>query len=333
MNRSSVDVVFMLNRSPRWMPIPGTWIWTLMAFLQLVLLCVGWNSTGADSLLKVLGLLVLGQLAVPWAVEAGRQSLLRWVHQAPRFFETDEATWKTWCRRELSAFAGGWFLMVAGATIMLVGLLVYHQAGLFASIPSKAWRAAAFWMLAQSSFFAGVGIGNVLLVARMVWRSGKFNVRVTADPYGVVSTGFMVGKVCFAAAVVWLFYVGSVSSGKINPWIPLWACGIPAALLFLVSFLVSQIPLHLRMVEYKHASLCKLDSLNPDLANAQDTETASQMIEQMRKLDEARLQLSKLPDWPFQWGAMATTMASSVMSITPTIVNIIPTATIKSLAE
>lgn len=333
MNKNSLDVVFLLSRKPRWLSISGAWVWTAIAVAELSALGIGWNITRVESLRGVLGLLVLGQMSVPWAIEAGRQSLLRWVKQASRFIEADQDSWEAWCREEMKAFKGGALLWVVGGITMMVGVIVYHQAGLFSSIPTFGWRLFAFGVLAHSSFFAGIGIGNVLLVARMVWRAGKFGVRVTADPYGVVSTGFMVGKVCFVAAVVWLFYVGSVSSGKIDPWIPLWGCGVPAALLFILCFLVSQIPMHLRMVEYKHASLCKLDLLNPDLSSAQDAAEAAKMIEQMTLLNEARLQLSKLPDWPFQWGAMATTMLSSIMTLTPTIVNVIPTAAFKDLAR
>jgi hypothetical protein len=318
-------VVFMLSHKPSFLPFSGAWIWTVVAVIQLILVAAGWGATHSNAFLHVFGFLVLGQLAVPWAIEAGSQSLLRWIRHAPRFIVASPDAWENWAAAELQPLAGGRILVGFGFMLTFAGVAAYVRSGVLSTITSPTWFVAACIVLVISSFFSGIGIGSVFLTARMVWRAGRFAVRVTSDDYGITSTGFMLGKVSMLAAIVWTFFTASVATvGGVNPWIPILVCAVPAALLFLASFLVSQIPMHLRMIEFKHCCLHKLDQLSPHLEDAEDAESAAKMIAQIKLLDQARAQVAKLPDWPFHWGALLQTTASSSFAILPSVVHLVP---------
>ncbi len=119
-----------------------------------------------------------------------------------------------------------------------------------------------FVLVLCSAFFAGIGLYGIFVGARAVYRLGNFSVRVSKHKFGIISTGRMLLKCYFLIAITWSLYSMSALWGipdtdhlfaaLVGPSLIL---GVPTFVAIFGSFVICQVPLHRKMVEFKKKEL------------------------------------------------------------------------------
>jgi len=209
---------------------------------------------------------------------------------------------------------------------LLVGIssfVVLYFAHYFDGLPLRA-RILVYCLILFAGFFAGIGLYGIYTGTRAIWDLGCFPIHVTRHKFGVISTGTLLLKCYLATALAWTFFFMSAIVG--NPYSvlpltigsPVIIIGLPTIAAILGSFVICQVPLHHRMVEYKRKELIEIDRILSQLAARLSNNFDNKICENIDFLERRKDQIMALPEWPFDIKSLMGATASSVM---PLVVN------------
>lgn len=294
----------------------------LWATLGVVLsgLCVVWYVyTGIYPFLTTFLPLAAGVAIVPVAVRAGHRMVCRWEATAARFVDATPDEFREWFTAQVTSYLRSWDVPALGVGYLLAAFFAFRSSGAFAGM-TLSGRVFSAIVLLISAFCCGVGIATICRLAKIVWGLGRFKVEITSGSFGVTSTGPLLVRCYAIAGAVWCVYTSSAGWNLDAGWIPVIALAMPAVVIITGSFVICQIPLHVRMLEYKrertYAIEALIDKLEPDSAS----DLTEERVKQLEFLRSAADKVASLPEWPFGWRSLAAAFATSVGAVAPTLI-------------
>lgn len=308
------------------LPEPARLLFWLLIAASLLILSyyVGNRQNNATKYHAIAFPLCIAIIAVPFAFKYCKFCLSKWTDLFDLFVKDDHGEAKKWFLDELSFFLGNAWMGISGIVTALVALYLHFALGNFQD--GFTWWAVLLLqsILGFSAFVAGMGLYAVFYAARLLWQFGRrYDIRVDAHKYGVMSTGATIFRCYTVIALAWSFYVFSGSIGRI--WtseiatiVPMTLLAVPTASFILGSFFVCQYSIHIKMQKFKYARLKQLDveveayknlaPITPDIVNV------IEYLESVKKLT------ASLPDWPSSMSILFGTFVASVASVWPAIV-------------
>ena len=283
--------------------------------ISALTVAVGWRADKrADFLWQTLPLaasLAAIPLAIRYLVDQIAAAYPFWGRflQPSDDFPNPRQDFKSWFGRELSTLGPSRWMRASG-----VGLVVLRVAMAPWRHPElSSFRAGYVCALAiVVAYFAGVALCYLVLFSRLVWRFGKFRVRVEAHRFGVRGVGEVMTLAWSLGAVIWCSITSTVVlDDHIEPDTLLFVA-TPAGCLLVGSFVVCQFPLHHKMQHFKRETLNHLEQGLGALLDKGLSEKETRDFEFLEKRISATL---ALPEWPFQWRKLAqiTSLAFSFL--------------------
>ena len=282
----------------------------------------------------------IGLLSVPWAFQFAYGRFFEWSKNVKTFArplsrskdsESQGNDVESWIVDQLSFFRGS--TAMYGTGLVLVGwtLLAFYLGGYFSELNS---REVTFFCILTclSAFLAGLGLHAVYGGGRVIWRfgKGKYKILVRGHKFGVLSTGRMLGECLFVISLVCMVYYTSAVLGEKHPYTdfriwnaPLLMLIVPTAGFLFASFIVCQIPLHRRMIEFKRDELAKVELILDDLKIRADSKVTSELRDNIKFYDDRRLEILALPEWPFGFKSMLGAVGSSVTVVLPSVLSVL----------
>lgn len=163
----------------------------------------------------------------------------------------------------------------------------------------------------------------------------NINIRVEKHKFGILSTGIVLVKCWFIIVVVWCFFAVSAIFGlqtiSLKTWLtsmPVWVLATPTLPLIIGSFLVCQIPLHNRMVEYKMKEIQRIEILQEGLVIHKSDGLTEEYRAKIEFLERQKSLVSGLPEWPF---SLITLISISASSFMPFILALLSTVTAEAM--
>jgi hypothetical protein len=257
---------------------------------------------------------VAGMTLVPPAIRYCYDKLAAWHGTMPRFLRTSPTRFAGWLALERRLATN---YPVASATGLLLVTLVLVSSPALARGLSAREGIDVCLVSALGAYVAGVALYYVAAFGMAIWRLGDFPVIVEAHQLGIRSVGRLMATTWSIAACLWFLYTlsGTTPTGvRIGPVLMLAG---PTAALLLGSFVICQIPLHRRMLEYKDAQLERLQALMLELHEKGIDQLSGEELGRMKLLEERAAVVSALPEWPFQWSAFVRVASLSVSFILP----------------
>lgn len=325
-----INKLFFGNKSPLFKKNPYTF-WFLIGATCLGTSACLFLSTKAAVFIRTALPLSIGIILVPFGIKLGAQVLNKWGVDVGNFTDHSFREVRDWFTNEVIVFSGTRSMINCGLMAGIVSTSVFGLGGAFENLETIPRFGLAFIIL-TAGFFAWIGIFSVFCMSRMIWRFGRFNLKVEKDPFGVMTTGKTLVKCYYIAAVIWCFFTSSATVGMSAGWIPMILLAVPSIIFFFFSFVTCQIPMHNKMIFWKRAELLKIKQTLNSLApkNADDlTDTRKQQIEFFEK---RFADVIALPEWPFDWKSMLGALISGLASVFPTLLDL-SIETIKSASN
>lgn len=271
----------------------------------------------------------MGILAVPLAFKICHWRLTEWAKHLDGFTTGKNGQAKDRFLQDLAFLEGTAAMTIAGLATGTLAVFTYYRGGYVASDIGLA-GASAYFVIFVSAFLAGVGIFAIYRGGQAFWRLGAFEIRVERHKFGVLSTGIVLVQCYLVIGVTWGFYVSSavfslpgqeVLAIVTGP--PMLLLAAPTLALFLGTFVLCQVPLHKKMVDFKRARLRKTE----DILRTLRPESAKELDEETRKKIEyyetQKAQIIALPEWPFNFNSLLGAVASSAMVFMPVPVKLV----------
>lgn len=304
------------------------WAFTLVL---ATVLCIVASRQSPDPR-RYLGLVLatgIGLLSVPLVFRFAYARFSAWGETVDAFLEreSDGLAPSAWVAEELALFRGSGPMYSTGLFTALVAVLTYWLSDYPVGVRHFA-EAVAGVVITASAFLAGLGLYGIFCVGRMIWRLGKFRVRVKNHKFGVLSTGRVLTQCYFAVALAWTPYVvGAVlglphiDSDRLVANLPILVLAVPTLLAMFAQFLICQIPLHERMVDYKRTELFTIDQALDTLRSVAAEDLNLEIRQKIEFFENRRAHTMLLPEWPFGFGALLGALASTVMVIVPSLIS------------
>ncbi len=275
-----------------------------------------------------LGLCILhsvGFLTVPLAFMFCYRIFLKWSKTIENFLVPDiPNTILNWFRQELRFFEGCSVMYFTGICLGILAVLGFYSESYLINYPLPS-TIYCYLIIFATAFLAGIGLYAMCCASRVIWRIGKLqdmNIRVEKHKFGILSTGIVLVKCWFIIVVVWCFFAMSAIFGfqtiSMKIWLTsmtVWILAAPTLPLIIGSFLVCQIPLHNRMVEYKRKEIQRIETLQEELVIHKSDGLTEEYRAKIEFLERQKALFSGLPEWPFSVITLISISASSFMPI------------------
>lgn len=329
MVRQTSDTGLQLTVFQRFSPFRAerSFLFWLALFVITALLSFYLSQTLPEDQAAFRGLAIYqaaGLFLVPLGVREGYRIFIEWASRLGNFVEHEHVS--EWFVDELSFVRGNWLMALSGFGLGTVSLLAFHHGGYFDSYPPFPYFVVSLIMFVSASF-AGIGLYLMFCVSRALWRLALLpgvRIKVRRHRFGVMSTGATLFKCWMIIACIWAVYVASAFVGfpgedyeSIMHRPPMWLLAYPTFPLIVGSFIICQIPLHRRMVEYKREELMRLDRMLDEIQPVTATALDENLRDNIEFLDRQKNQYRALPEWPFSLVSLLGTGASSVTAIFP----------------
>lgn len=215
-----------------------------------------------------------------------------------------------------------------GLCVSLISLLLFYY--MYFGIQLK-WYEYVYGgaVIAGSSFLAGMGLYAIVQACRAVWLLGDYDIIVDSHRFGVLRVGSVLSKCFLVISITWSGYVASSVFGQStfpsfelghNVPVVVW---VIATLLFIVcSFLLCQLPLHQRMVQYKQDRLLDLSRMLRNVYPKVEQELTEEARANVAFLEDQREKVRLLPEWPFNVRSLVNVLGSAVAILLPALVDI-----------
>jgi hypothetical protein len=306
--------------------------WIAIGFiLSCVAVFLSFKTSNPRAYAQMCMLQIIGFVAVPSAIRACRLLILDWNNNAKKFVvgtRLHKTAVDIWLDRELSNFEGSPIMLLGGSALAILALAGFSFDDYPVGIGSAATLYSSF-IVAASAFAAGVGLCAMAYGTRTVWRFGNsFHISVQNHKFGVLSTGSMLLQCCVLVTLTWSAYTSSAIFGVMGSSVatfsiknPIWLLAAPSAALVLVSFIVCQIPLHKRMIEYKRDQLMAIEKILEELKDYEPRLLTAEVLGKIAFFENRRSQIMSLPEWPFAFAALLGSISSASMVILTTLLS------------
>lgn len=296
--------------------------WTAVACACFCITLACYHLNGSFVFLCAGVPIAIGTLLVPWGVRLGYRIVRNWEPNLRAFVSVPEKTQATeWFNLELIHLRGSRIVIGLGFLAAVFAVMSFEFGGAFEGL-SIIYALLLAAIVAFGGFISFIGIFSTFWLSRMVWRLGRFKLNVENDPFGVPSIGGLLGKCYFIAAFIWCFFSSSAALGLKTGWIPMAMLAVPSLAFFIGSFIVCQIPVHNRMVEYKRAEVSKLSDLLQELKPQRPEDLTEERRQRIEFYSAQKAALISLPEWPFSWKSAFGVGLSGVLSVLPTLFEI-----------
>lgn len=306
--------------------------WALIGIiLGCASIAISLQTSNPKAYAQLCVLQIIGLVAVPSVIRVCHSLLLDWSINAKKFITGTRrhiTNIDTWLDQELSIFEGSPIMLLAGAALATLAPIGFSFANYPIGIGSVE-NIFALSIVATSAFAAGVALCAMAYGTRIIWRFGNtFRVSVQSHKFGVLSTGEMLLHCCVLIALTWSAYSSSAIFGVTGTGVaifsvknPIWILAAPSAAVVLISFIVCQIPLHQRMIEYKHDQLLTIEKILEELKESDARLLNAEVMSKIEFFENRRLQIISLPEWPFAFGTLLGSFGSASMMILTTVVS------------
>src|SRR5579864_723624 len=303
------------------------------AILSGVAILFSLKTSNPKAYAEMCVLQIIGLVAVPAAIRACRSMILDWSKNAKEIITGKRLPvmdFDAWLDQELSAFDASPSMLLGGTALACFALLGFSFDGYPIGIGSWPYIFSSS-ILAVSAFVAGVGLCAMAYGTRTIWRFGtSFHITVQSHKFGVLSTGDMLLHCCILVALIWSAYSSSAVFGVMSSHFeifslrsPVWLLAVPSGVLVLTAFIVCQVPLHKRMIEYKRAQLADIEAdiekVLEELKASEPGQLNSDLLAKIAFFENRRSQVISLPEWPFAFGALLGSISSACVVILTTL--------------
>ncbi len=260
---------------------------------------------------------------VPIGIRSGSKAFGEWAESLSYFVKKDKMVLDDWISRQARFLYGdrGVSRFALAFAFLTVGT---HWAGQTFNGMTITQMLVPMAILSSTGFVCGIGLACIFLFSRIIWKLGRFAVRVESHQFGIMSTGSVMAKCYVTAAVIWLLYTLSTPWAEKRAWITMALLGIPPLVLFVGSFALSQFPLHKRMLDYKRLRVMELQ----ERIRALEPASPDGLTEEIRKKIEfyrlTLLDALALPEWPFSFGNVSGVFVSSATAVLPVLLKGLP---------
>ena len=314
------------SRAPTWFEhwSPGRtgsdWFWVILGMSCVTVSLSLYVATGAKPLLVRVAPVSAGAALIPLGMKVIYGLLSGWESSLTTFVVRPKSEPQSWYRDQFEAFLRTPVPICVGFLWMALSIGAFSLAGTFGELGLQI-KAAAIVTLGFAAFVCGVGLTSIFYLGRVIWQLGSSPVTVAAHRFGVLSTGDILLKCYVVIAAIWCVYTSSAVWNVATGWITMVLLAVPAVFFIVGSFVVCQLPLHWRMVDFKHTLVRDLEQQIAAL-QAKNLDTLSdrerQLLVLLRSLSKEAL---PLPEWPFRWKALAGVFVFSIGAIAPAIVS------------
>jgi hypothetical protein len=258
---------------------------------------------------------------VPCGIKLGVIVMNNWAKEVRHFIIYPEQDVQTWFQNQGIVFEGTKGMIIWSLLVSVIALATFLLAGAFSNLNIFSSVALSLILL-SSGFFAGVALYCLFCLGRVIWRFGRFSLKVHAHPFGVMTTGQALLKCYFIAAIIWCIYTSSATVGLAAEWIPMISLAVPSVIFFIVSFIVCQLPIHNKMVDFKRVELDEIEKTLESLIPKKLDELTQERRNQIEFIEKKRTEIIALPEWPFGWKSLLVTGLSGITSVLPTIISL-----------
>jgi hypothetical protein len=272
---------------------------------------------------------ITGLIAVPLVIRVCRAQLVEWSINAKTFvigMRSHQTNVDTWFDKELRAFDSSQAMLLGGIALGTLAVTGFSFSDYPIGFGSREYIFSTF-IVAASAFVAGIGLCTMAYGTRTIWRFGNtFQISVQSHKFGVLSTGNTLLYCCILVALIWSAYSCSAVFGIMNSKFeifsitdPIWSLAVPSGVLVLASFILCQVPLHKRMVEYKRGQLVNVERILEELKGSEPASLNSDLLAKIAFFENRRSQTISLPEWPFAFGAFLGSVGSACVVILTTL--------------
>jgi len=297
----------------------GTYIGWLLFGLLLGLGCTALGiATGKPVFLQTCLVLDIGITVLPFAMRFGLWVLTGWRKPLLHSLQDDEASIKAWHDKHIDNLDKIGAANLTGLLLTPWAIASFWAGGYFAGL--TVWEKGALGgVIALAAFASGIVLYHLLYLAKVVWQLGDFEIRVEPHPYGICSIGTGLIRCYLVAALIW-FLISLSGMWRMTPALPpVVFIGAPALFVIVGSFVICQLPLHRRMVEFKSTKTYQLDQILSSLSPAQAADLTEERLRQVNYFAAERERVGSLPEWPFGWKPFTGLILSALAPISPAV--------------
>lgn len=302
---------------------------SMFAVVTTTVFGVSWGTYDDPAFRRLCVFQAAGLLTVPLVVKVAYEILVGWASQLDHFIQHDRRSVADWLLSETRFVQGSRAMLSAGVLLGILGVLAHHASGFLPSIDTLPGAVGSATIFASATV-AGMALYAMYRMSRVIWRLGTIpgaRYVVHSHRFGILSTGTALFRVWVLIGCVWAIYVASAVVGFSGTemrelWTlpPMWLLAYPTFPFIVGSFLVSQFPLHRRMVEYKRDGLRRLDDMLDEMQPHSAQDVSGEVCERITFLERQKEQYRALPEWPFSGRALFGTGASSMVATAPLLV-------------
>jgi hypothetical protein len=315
-----VEGLFFESRTPALKEHPYLF-WSLVSSICAAASFLFYRLTGKPVFVRTAVPLCLAMFLVPVGIKLGAAVLSSWSPSVDSFVVASRDDLKAWFRAQMRVFEGTAGMVIFGLVAGVVAVPSFISGGAFWGLQTAAGFALAI-IIFLGGVFAGLGLFNVFCLSRIVWRLGQFNIKVEAHPFGVTSTGRALVKCFFIAAGIWCVFTSSATVGLRASWIPMLALAAPSVIFFVAAFVICQVPIHNRMLDFKRGELTRIQKTLDSLAPSRAEDLTDERRKQIQFFERKFTQALALPEWPFDWRALLSAGVSGLASVLPVILDL-----------
>jgi hypothetical protein len=264
--------------------------------------------------------LSIGILAVPFGVKLGAIVLNAWGEDIPHFVMRSRKELRVWFHDQAKVFAGQRVMWFVGILFGFLSLVAFYCGGTFSRLHTGVGVILAI-IIISAGFNAGVAGFNVFCLSRLIWRVGKFPIKVEPSPFGVMTTGRTLAKCYLLAGIIWSTFTLSSVTGFSPCWLPMVVIALPTIVFFAASFIICQIPMHQQMINFKRAELLKIDHSLESFRSLDVADLNEEKRKQVEFFEKRLVAIIALPEWPFGWKALSAAVISGIASVLPALIS------------
>ena len=288
-----------------------TRFWVLVGIALILLGAFLFHRTGQVLFIRSTPFLAIGISSMPFACRLGLRIMESWRLPLIHALDGESTEFEKWWESRLSRVYSTTPFLLAGLLGVPVALAAFRLGAYFDGLHGSELSIYCCFV-SGAAFCAGVGMYSIIFVAHTVYLLGDFHYRVTGHSYGLSRVGSGLAHCYLLAAGLWTVIAASGSAYRPGTYAPLAFIGPPSLILIIASFLLCQLPLHARMVDFKRSQLFENDRR---VAEERSRWLASAPGSDCGSLESAQEQLevtNSLPEWPFHWQALLGVSAAAL---------------------
>lgn len=104
---------------------------------------------------------------------------------------------------------------------------------------------------------------------------------------------------------------------------PILVLALPSVVFLLTSFVVSQLRIHWRMLDFKREQLAEVRRSLRKLLDTSPQQLTQEEMARIEFLQNLEARTASLPEWPFGWRAMLGAVLTSFAAVFPMVLDVV----------